>query len=184
MLGTLAVLGVVVGVAVALTSGPHRSYVEPVDYQAQLAVFAGDAPFAVLAPVGLPASWQANHVRTVVDARRGTAALDVGFYLTDAHAYVALEESNEPAGPFLAAQGVGGPAGPVVVLAGRAFTVRRQGQSSPALVYRGGDGVTVVVAGGGTLGELATLAGSLRPMVPATVPAASSGAGRPAARRG
>ncbi|MHB8451101.1 MAG: DUF4245 domain-containing protein [Mycobacteriales bacterium] len=162
MLRTLVVLGAVLAVAVALTSGHHRPHAEPVDYQPQLAAFAGDAPFPVLAPVGLPATWQANHLRTVIDAQHRTAALDLGFYLTDTRAYVALEESNEPTASFLAAQGVDGPVGPVVVAAGRSFTVRREGQAGPALVYTNRTGVTVVLDGGGGLAELESLARALR----------------------
>jgi hypothetical protein len=170
MLLSLALLMAVVGGFLLLVPRHHHDAVQPVDYSTDLRIFAADAPFQVLAPVGLPAYWKVTSFSTVPPDQpgKGTASLHMGNVVDRSpRTYAALEESNEPVADFIERIGVPPVTGSVTV-AGKPWQLRRDGAGHTSL-SRTADGMTVIVTGGGGKGgatqqQLETLAGSLQPV--------------------
>lgn len=158
----MAVLLAGIGLLVWLLPKNHPG-VRRVDYETDVAVLRAAAPYHLLVPIGLPASWAANHVRTEVPPvrGRGIASLDLGFYVTTVRQYAALEESNAPADTFVPAViGSSALVGEVSVRS-RRFDVRSDSRHRLSLVYTTADSATVVLTGGAALSTLETLAASL-----------------------
>ena len=170
MLLSLALLMAVVGGFLLLVPRHHHDPVQPVDYRGDLRIFAADAPFQVLAPAGLPADWKVTSFSTVPpdQPNKGTASLHMGIVVDQSpRTYAALEESNEPVGPFLDRIGVPPVTGSVMVT-GNPWQVRRDDAGHTSL-SRTANGVTVIVTDGGGKGgatqqQLENLAGSLQPV--------------------
>jgi hypothetical protein len=169
MLLSLALLMAVVGGFFLLVPRHHHDAVQPVDYRANLRIFARDAPFQVLAPAGLPAYWKVTSFRTVPPEQpgKGTASMHMGIVVDRSpRTYAELEQSNEPAGIFAARIGVPPVTGSVTV-AGAAWQLRRDDAGHTTLSRTGGGRTVIVTDGGGkggaTLQQLETLARSLQP---------------------
>jgi hypothetical protein len=141
-----------------------------VDYRGDLRVFAANAPFQVLAPVGLPAYWKVTSFSTVPpdQSGKGTASMHMGMVVDQSpRTYAALEESNEPVADFVSRIGVPPVRGSVTV-AGNPWQLRRDGAGHTSLSRTAG-GMTVIVTDGGGKGgatqqQLETLAASLQPV--------------------
>lgn len=169
MLLSLALLMAVVGGFLLLVPRHHHDAVQPVDYRADLRIFAINAPYQVLAPSGLPAYWKVTSFTTVPpdQPRKGTASMHMGIVVDRSpRTYAALEESNEPAGDFAARLAVPSITGAVTV-AGNSWQVRRDDAGHTTLSRTAGGRTLIVTDGGGkggaTLQQLETLAASLQP---------------------
>ncbi|MHB1613250.1 MAG: DUF4245 domain-containing protein [Actinomycetes bacterium] len=159
LLRTLAVVGLFAAVILALTPRPHSTGVRVVDYQPALVAVRGVAPFAVLAPVGLPSGWQATSVR--YDEQGGFPVWHLGF-VAPGPVYASLEQSSAPGATFLARQVPSAVAAGTREIAGASWT-RYQGSGSMARAYvRVSARDTVIVTGSASWAQLAVLAGSLR----------------------
>ena len=168
MMRTLFVLALVVGFGIALLPHRRQHSVHPIDYVADLAVFAHRAPFPVLAPQPVPAGWQVTSFRTAVKAAPGQAEVHLGLVTAAVH-YAAIEETDGDAAAFLAAQAIGARSAGVITVGTADWQVLRAASDVVSLARTSG-GVTVVLTGGttkagaATLDELRLLAGSLAPV--------------------
>lgn len=155
----LAVVGVVFLLAQPQRGASRR--VRTVDFGADVRAVVGSAPYPVVAPTGLPTGWRATSSRaSIPELPGGPVGLHVGF-VTPAGRYAALEESNAPPEGFLVSLLSQGPTEGTVDIAGQPWERRRDRDGQPALRRTVG-GATVVLVGTAGLGELGTLAGSLR----------------------
>jgi hypothetical protein len=151
---------VIVGLVLLITPRRNQDAVPVVDYRGDLAGLTAVAPYTVLAPRGLPPKWQATSSR-LTGTRNGPVAWHLGFY-TPQGRYAALEESDER-GDFVARMtSAGRPDGALAVGGATWQRSLRDDKNQRSLVLRQA-GVTLVVTGTASYGELAVLAGSLRP---------------------
>jgi hypothetical protein len=151
---------VVVGLVLLITPRRNEDAVPRVDYRGDLAGLTAVAPYTAWAPRGLPPTWQATSSR-LTGTRSGPVAWHLGFY-TPQGRYAALEESNER-GDFIARMtSAGRPDGALAVGGATWQRSLRADKNQRSLVLRQ-PGVTLVVTGTASYGELAALAGSLRP---------------------
>ncbi|WP_256103925.1 DUF4245 domain-containing protein [Streptomyces sp. ODS05-4] len=132
--------------------------IKPVDYRVELVTAQRAAPYPVLSPQGLPAGWKPTSVSY---ERRSGDAWHLG-YLTPDRQYAAVEQSTASPVKYIDSVTRGArDTGAVREVAGRAWQ-RWEGPKYDALVLRE-KGVTTVVAGTATEGQLAELATALRP---------------------
>ncbi len=144
--------------------------VKAVDTAAPVTAFARSAPFAVVAPVGLPGFWKATSIRTDAPSgasRTQTVELTIGYVVDRSgnRTYAQLNEGNasDAVKRILADRPVTG----AVEVAGESWQERRDDAGHLALTRQAGDVVLIVSDGGGKGGaspaDLSTLAASLRP---------------------
>lgn len=140
-------------------TGDNAKTIRVVDYANQVAAARRLAPTDVVAPVGLPARWQATSVR--FNPHGAALDLHVGF-VTPAKKYAEMDETTGEADPFLAKQLDKGSTvvGPVSVDGAR-WEQRRTRKGETALVRAHGR-ATVLVTGTASMAELSRLAGALR----------------------
>lgn len=158
---SMAVLAVVVAVIYVFI--PHNSKadpVRPVGYSVELTQARRDAPFKVAGPEGLGADWRATSV-TYSAADPTAVAWHLGFVDPEKE-YVAIEQSNAAAAPFIAEVTLDAHRdGKRTVAAGGQVWDRYAGGKYNALV-RTADGVTTVVLGTGPDAQLQQMAAALR----------------------
>lgn len=97
LLRSLVVIAVVlVGIVVFVQAEDKpAATVTAVDYTVPVTVLRGAAPWPVFVPPTSPAGWAANHVRThLATAADPSYLLDLGFYVSSAKAYAAVEQSD------------------------------------------------------------------------------------------
>lgn len=162
-------IGVVIGIVVVfvvLTPRPHYNSVREIDPAQAITAARRVAPYPVLAPVGLPASWRATSATvTGPDAKR-IVQLHIG-YVSPKGAYVALEESNAPATPFIELQSTHGRLMGQIVIDGISWDERfSSNQKQYAIDRTDANGVTIVITGNSVskqnpYDELKALASSL-----------------------
>ncbi|GHD45611.1 hypothetical protein GCM10010335_51580 [Streptomyces galbus] len=155
-------LGVImIAAAVIYVFLPHDDKepdIKRVDYRVELLTARRAAAYPVAAPEGLPASWKATSVRFDAAA---SDAWHLGFRAPDGE-YVAVEQSTRKPGAFIQEASQGAKATEVTEeIAGRTWT-RYTGGRYDALVLKGPDGSTTVVAGTGSFAQLKTMVGALR----------------------
>ena len=151
--------------ALVIVPPEHASSPVPISYRADLATLTRTAPYPVLAPAGLPRSWTPVSSGVAVGGANGagTVTWRLG-YVTPSGTFAALEETNATAGPFIRRMTNSGTPQPPVQAAGRAWNASEnseRGQRSLALTTSAG--VTLVVTGNASWGQLHTLAASLQP---------------------
>jgi hypothetical protein len=164
MVRSLGVLVVVVALTLVFVPGllhPSKSQrFAAVGYSDYTEGFKQVSGLDALVPTGLPSGWYANSGALTHQAT--DAKLRIG-WVTAAKHYLALDESNEPTGQFVAT--VLGSDGLKVVgtvqIDGANWSRRTSDQGEKSIV-RTVNGVTVVITGSGTLAEQSTLAGALR----------------------
>ena len=158
LLVVVAIVAVVVALRVEPNSGPT---VRRFDYSGVVQQARIQAPYDVLAPVGLPRAWRATSGRAGADDGSGSVTWHLGF-VTPSGDYAGIEQSNgAPVRVLARVSGGASPAGRVVI---RSATWRRVtgGDPEPKALVLEGQSVTTVVAGRATWRELRTLAASLR----------------------
>ncbi len=155
-------LGCLLGAALIIVAVPAPHVVQPVavSYRADLARVAAAAPYPVVAPEGLPASWQP--VSSSVALGAGTVTWHLG-YLTPGGSLASVEESNARAAGFVRRMTNDGTPLAPLRLAGQAWSRGATPARGQRSLYLTGHGFTVVVTGNASWAELAERAASLRP---------------------
>lgn len=158
-------------VVVVAVPAPHAAEPVPISYRADLAKLTRLAPYPVVAPAGLPPSWQPVSSGLAVGGAngQGTVTWQLG-YMTPDGALASLEETNASPGAFVRRMTNDGTALPPATPApGRLGGQRWNLSATPARGQRSmyltsPTGFTVVVTGTATWAELRELAASLRPV--------------------
>ncbi|MFI2430692.1 DUF4245 domain-containing protein [Streptomyces sp. NPDC018693] len=129
-----------------------------VDYRIELLTARRAAPYPVAAPEGLPESWKPTSVRF---SAADSDTWHLGFHLADGE-YVAIKQSTGKPSKFIAEATQGaGETETVEEIDGRTWT-RYTGGRYDALVLKGDDGSTTVVAGTGSFDQLTTMVKALK----------------------
>lgn len=160
MVRSLFVVLVLVFVVVALNAQDDSGEkLQPLDYSGTLAQAQDTAPYDVLAPIGLPDSWVPTSARTGRDGDAVTWHLGL---VTPAEHYAAVEQSNGPMTAFVDSFVAGATKSGFVTISGARWQRLDGGQPEDRALVLRGKGVTTMVTGGATFGELQTLASALR----------------------
>jgi len=166
--GGLAALGA--AVVVVTIPAPHAAEPVPVSYRHDLATLVQAAPYPVVAPAALPATWTpVNSAVTLGGAAgAGTVTWALG-YATPSGTLASVEETNANANPFVRRMTNGGtvllPGQPPPVLDGRNWTFSATpARGERSLYVTSPAGFTVVVTGNASWADLRRLAASLRPV--------------------
>ncbi|KOG32981.1 DUF4245 domain-containing protein [Streptomyces resistomycificus] len=131
--------------------------IKTVDYRVELLTARRAAPYPVAAPEGLSADWKATSVRYQGE---DFDTWHLGFHAPDGE-YVQIEQSTQKPSAFIDDASQGATATKKTQeIDGRTWTHYTGGRYD-ALVHEG-DGATTVVAGTGTFGRLAEMAGALK----------------------
>jgi hypothetical protein len=164
MVRSLGLVLAVVAVLLAITFRPHGEEVRTVDWTGLLTQARTGAPYALVAPTGLPSAWRATSTYYDPPARTGVNGVTdwhVGF-VTAADAYAGVEQTDGTATRMLTSvlntPTDTGQKSQVGTATWQRWT--NSGGDRRALV-RTQDGVTVVVDGDAAWTELEQLAGSL-----------------------
>jgi len=117
------------------------------------------APYDVAAPVGLGDRWKATSARS--DNAGGVVTWHLGL-VTPAEHYAAVEQSDGPMTAFVDSFVAGATKSGFVTISGARWQRLDGGQPEDRALVLRGKGVTTMVTGGATFGELQTLASALR----------------------
>ena len=160
MVRSLLVVLVLVFVVVALNVQRHPdSEVRRFDYSGVFSQARDQAPYDVLAPIGLPDAWVPTSARTT---RAGAAVTwHVGFVTPDDD-YAALEQSDGNPASFVRQFADGGDRAGSVVIGTATWRRVEGGDPEPRALVLERDAVTTVVAGNAGWAELRELAASLQ----------------------
>ena len=160
MVRSLLVVLVLVFVVVALNVQRHPdSEVRRFDYSGVFSQARDQAPYDVLAPIGLPDAWVPTSARTT---RAGAAVTwHVGFVTPDDD-YAALEQSDGNPAVFVRQFADGGDRAGSVVIGTATWRRVEGGDPEPRALVIERDAVTTVVAGNAGWAELRELAASLQ----------------------
>lgn len=159
MIRSLAVIGLVLAALLLLAPRRHYDAVKVVDYGAELAGARRDAPYSLLAPVGLSERWRATSVR--YEKHDGATTWHLGF-VTPADDYAGVEQSDGDARGFVYNQSNRGLADGVADIGGRRWQRYYRESRDLRTLARTADGATVVVTGDASYDELGRLAAALR----------------------
>jgi hypothetical protein len=164
----IAALGCLLAAVIIVVAVPVPHAAEPVtiSYRGDLAKLIRLAPYPVLAPAGLPGSWQPVSSGLAVGGANGpgTVTWRLGFMTPDG-SLASLEETNAKAAAFIRRMTNDGTALAPVRLTGRTWNLSStpaRGQRS--IYFTSPPGPTVVVTGNATWAQLRELAASLRPV--------------------
>ncbi len=161
MVMSMAVVLLIVGFVVLFIPRPHTDAVRVVDYTSVLGLARSDAPYPILAPVGLSDRWRATSVRYSGESPDSDRTWHLGFVTPD-DAYAGVEQSNGDRDTFVEEVTNSGDPEGTTEIDGRTWE-RRQRQSklqrSLVLVE---PGMTTVVTGTASWSELRELAAALR----------------------
>lgn len=152
------------------TRTPDAPPAEQIDWRPVAAQAAEEAPFAVVAPRAVPETWVAQRVRWTPVGQPGLNGepapgdtWQLGF-VDDRPMYFGLDQSNAPAGPFIAGATRDGRVTGESSVSGR--TWQRYSSSDDrthALVLTEPDS-TIIVSGDVDFGELESFAATLSPV--------------------
>jgi hypothetical protein len=158
-------LGIVLGIVllvVVLLPRAHYNAVKQIDPTEAIVGGQRVAPYHVLAPSGLPSSWQATSARVEGPDDKHVVHLHIGYY-TPRGAYAAVEESNGDRVPFLELETAHGKLTGQRTIGTTSWETRYSAnQKDRSLDVVTPDGATVIVTGSAQYDELAELAASLR----------------------
>jgi len=160
MVRSLAVVGVLVALFFLFSEQGGPEPVKVIDYTGTLERARQQAPYRVLAPEGLAAEWRATSARVEAPAP-GVTTWHVGF-VTPQDEYAGVEQSDGPSADFVAEQTSGAQRAGTQEVAGTTWERWAGGSRDRRALVRRIGGVTVVVTGSASYGELAELAGALR----------------------
>ena len=159
MVRSLLVVLVLVLVVVALNAQPKpKLEARRFDYTVALKQARDNAPYDVLAPVGLPSAWRATSARTRTAGDRVT--WHIGF-VTPNGDYAALEQSDADPENVLAELVGGGSDAGRVRIDGAVWRRVEGGEHADRALVLDAEPVTTVVLGGSSWRELRTLAEAL-----------------------
>jgi len=160
MVRSMSLVLVVVAVVVLLTlrDDPTQT-IHRVDFTEQLQSAREVAPYDVAAPVGLGDRWKATSARS--DNAGGVVTWHLGL-VTPAEHYAAVEQSDGPMTAFVDSFVAGATKSGFVTISGARWQRLDGGQPEDRALVLRGKGVTTMVTGGATFGELQTLASALR----------------------
>jgi hypothetical protein len=169
---SVVMAGVLLFVIFVMPRGGDEQPIKVVDTGVPLSSFARQAPYRVLAPAGLPAQlWKPTSIRAKLPTGgtgdRDVAEITIGYVIDRKHdrfARFSLSNAPDAVHQLLDDRPVTGN----TVVGGVSWQERRDSGGHLALT-RTAAGVTAVVDDGGAAGaagadDLATLAGSLRPL--------------------
>jgi hypothetical protein len=160
MVRSMSLVLVVVAVVVLLTvRGNPSEKVQRVDYSQQLQETRRVAAYDVLAPVGLGNGWKATSARG--DNVDGAITWHLGL-VTPAEHYAAVEQSDGPVTRFVDDFVQGATKSGAVTVSGVPWQRLEGGKPEQRALLLRGRGVTTMVTGSATFGELQTLATALR----------------------
>ncbi len=160
MVRSLLLVMVIVFVVIALNARDDSGEaLRPVDYRGALAQARETAPYAVLAPIGLPDSWVPTSAR--VDRAGASVTWHLGL-VTPAGDYAGVEQSDGDPESFVSDFAAGGRRAGTVTISGLRWRRVEDGRPEKRALVLDGDAVTTVVAGGASWAELAALARSLQ----------------------
>jgi hypothetical protein len=160
MLRSLAVVGLIIVPLWLLIPHHTNQRVTVIDYSTALSQAERLSSQQVVAPAGLPATWRATSV-SVSGGSGHPVVFHLGF-VTPAGDYAALEESNGPADGYLQTLLGKTPQGLNDVRVGAVSWRSLRGTDGRVALVSPSTPMTVVVKGTARLGELTTLATSLR----------------------
>jgi hypothetical protein len=153
--------------AVIIVAVPMPHAAEPVtaNYRGDLARLTRLAPYPVVAPQGLPESWQpVSSLLTVGGANgAGSVTWHLG-YLTPSGTLASLEETNASPAEFIRRMTNSGTPEQPVTLAGTTWNAAVTASRGQRSLYRTAAGVTLVITGNATWSNLRVLAASLLPV--------------------
>ncbi len=175
MVFSLGAVGIVVVLLLLFGRHSEQDPVKPIDYTLKFQQASQVAPYALLAPEGLPERWRPTSADfDGTDPAQTT--WHIGF-INPADEYAAVEQSNGTPDGFVKDKGKNGKAVGVVQVAGEPWQ-SYDGPKYRSLV-RVENGVTTMVTGTATYEDLATLAAALRPAtpLPGMAPVAPASAG-------
>lgn len=160
MVRSMSLVLVVVAVVVLLTvrADPQQK-VQQVDYTLQLQETRRVAAYDVFAPVGLGDRWKATSARG--DNVEGVVTWHLGL-VTPAEHYAAVEQSDGPVTAFVDDFVAGATKAGVVTVSGVRWQRLEGGKPEQRALLLRGDGVTTMVTGSASFGELRTLVRALR----------------------
>jgi hypothetical protein len=161
----LIVLPILLVIWLMPSSAPKSpvSAVSASEYQSMLTAARGGLPFTALSPTGLPGGWELTS--DDYEPAGATAADWHLGYQTPSGRYAEFEQTTENVARFLHDQGSDATSAGSVTAGGVAwqeYTGTTPGGLKTLLFRPGGQGSLEVVAGSAPLGELETLAASLR----------------------
>ncbi len=160
MVRSMLVVLALVLVVVALRGGDGPGErVRPFDYSGALASAREQAPYEVLAPVGLPAEWTPTSARSGRDG--DTFTWHLGF-VTPAGDYAGLEQGDGDPEAFLDAVADGGRDAGTTRIDGLRWRRVEGGSPEQRVLVLEGEAVTTLVGGGAAWAELRALARTLR----------------------
>jgi hypothetical protein len=136
-----------------------------ISYHADLAVMTRTAPYQVVAPAGLPASWSPVNSGVAVGGANGagTVTWRLG-YVTPSGTFAALEETNAAAAPFIRRMTNSGTPQAPVQAGNRTWAASENSERvQRSLALTTPAGVTLVITGNAAWSQLRTLAASLKP---------------------
>lgn len=160
MLRSLAVVIVVIVPLWLLIPHHSHQHVTPIGYSTELAQARRVAAHPLVAPAGLPATWQPTSVSSTGGSGKPTV-FHLGF-VTPAGQYAAVEESDGAVGPYLLTLEGKTPQTLDSVRVGAASWEQLRGTDGRLALVSTATPMTVVVKGTAKLPELTTLAASLR----------------------
>jgi hypothetical protein len=166
LLSIAIVLGIAV-LLVVLLPRPHYDAVKPIDPTVAIVSAQRVAPYTVQVPTGLAAGWRPTSAQVNGPNTKHVVHLHIG-YVSPKGAYVALEESNTEAIPFIELESSHGRLQGQVVINGVAWNKRfSANQTDYAIDRTDSNGVTIVISGSSLskpdpYAELVELASSLR----------------------
>jgi hypothetical protein len=168
MVFSLGVIAVPIALVVVLY--PSGSSATPIpaisttDFQSTLTAARANEPFEVLAPTGLPGTWEATSENYT---EPGATAADwhVGYLISGGSSFAELEQTTEPIGGFLDDQKSDATDVANVQIDGatwQEYTGTTPSALKIVLVRTATGSVTDLVAGNASLAQLEQLAGALR----------------------
>jgi Protein of unknown function (DUF4245) len=159
LLLSLAILLGIVGFVVLFVPRPNTDAVRVVDYTTLLTEARSDAPYPILAPVGLSDRWRATSARYEPDETVTTWHLG---FVTPQDAYAGVEQSNGQRREFVQEMTNDGGFDGTTEIDGVIWERRlRESKAQRSLVLTQ-DNVTTIVTGTASWDELRELAAALR----------------------
>lgn len=156
---SLAILLAIVGFVVLFVPRPNTDAVKVVDYTTLLTQARSDAPYPILAPVGLSDRWRATSARYEPDETATTWHLG---FVTPRDAYAGVEQSNGLPRAFVQEMTNDGAPDGTTEIFGLTWERRLQESKAQRSLVLTQDNITTVVTGTASWDELQELASALR----------------------